>query len=106
MLGICYKQNADVESIMAQSSNRTAATNVRAVLAAFSLPWNAFIATFLYYVLLALFVVGDAGFSPLVMAMAYLVPVVCYVAMMLNRGIHALVALPIEIGETPHALQN
>ncbi len=91
---------------MAQSSHRVAARNAHAVLAAFSLPWNAFVAAFLYYVLLALLVVGDAGFSPLVMAAAYLVPVVCYVAMMLSRGIHALVALPIEIGETPHALQH
>jgi len=91
---------------MAHSSSNTAGAGVRAVVAAFSLPWNAFVATFLYYVLLTLAVIGDAGFSPLVMAVAYLVPVVCYVAMLLNRGIHALVALPIEIGETPHALQH
>jgi hypothetical protein len=91
---------------MAQSSSNTAAAGVRAVVAAVSLPWNAFVAMFLYYVLLALFVVGDAALSPLVMTVAYLLPLVCYVAMLLNRGIHALVALPIEIGETPHALQH
>jgi hypothetical protein len=91
---------------MAQSSNITAAAGAQTVLTAVSVPWNAFIAAFLYYVLLALVVVGDADFSPLVMAVAYLVPVVCYVAMLLNRGVHALVALPIEIGETPHALQH
>jgi hypothetical protein len=85
---------------MAQSSSNAAAAGARAVVAAVSLPWNAFVAMFLYYVLLALFVVGDAAFSPLVMTL------VCYVAMLLNRGIHALVALPIEIGETPHALQH
>jgi len=91
---------------MAQSSNIIVATSARSVLTAFGVPWNAFVATFLYYVLLALCVVGDAGFSPLVMAVAYLVPVVCYVAMLLSRGLHALAALPIDLGETPHALQH
>ncbi len=91
---------------MAQSSSITVAASARAVLAVVSIPWNSFVAVFLYYVMLALFVIGDAGFSPLVMALAYLVPVMGYVAMLLNRGIHALVALPIEIGETPHALQH
>jgi hypothetical protein len=61
---------------------------------------------FLYYVLLALFSVGGANASALLVAVAYLLPVVAYVAILLNRGIHALVDLPIEIGETPHALQH
>jgi hypothetical protein len=91
---------------MAHSSHTKPAFRARAVLAAFSVPWNAFVVMFLYYVALSLFVVGDAAFAPVVMAVAYLAPVVCYVAMLLNRGIHALVALPIEIGETPHALQH
>jgi hypothetical protein len=91
---------------MAHSFTNGTASGVRAVLAAFSLPWNVFVAVFLYYTLLTLLSIGDAGFSPLVMAVVYLVPVVCYVATLLNRGMHALMALPIEIGETPRALQH
>ncbi len=91
---------------MSYSSSNTPASHTHAVLAAVSLPWGSFVAMFLYYVGLTLLAIGGTSFSPLVVAVAYLLPVVGYVATLLNRGIHALIALPIELGETPHALQH
>ena len=82
------------------------ASRLRSFVSAFSMPWGSFVAMFLYYVALALLLVGGTQVSPLLVAVVYLAPVVGYVAMLLNRGIHALLALPIEIGETPHALQH
>ena len=81
-------------------------SRVRAFAVAFGMPWGSFVAVFLYYVALALFAVGGLQVSPLLVAIVYLAPVAGYVSMLLNRGIHALVALPIELGETPHALQH
>ena len=88
------------------SFTNTPASRVRSLAAAFGMPWGSFVAMFLYYVALALFAVAGLQISPLIVAIVYLAPVVGYVSMLLNRGIHALVALPIEIGETPHALQH
>jgi len=75
-------------------------------LAAVALPWNAFIAAFLYYTLLTLVAIGGGDLAGGVMAVAYLLPVGLYAGMLVARGIHALAALPIEIGETPHALMR
>jgi hypothetical protein len=85
---------------------KTPASRFRSVVSAFSMPWSGFVAVFLYYVALALLLIGGFQISPFLVAVVYLLPVVGYVALLLNRGIHALVALPIEIGETPHALQH
>ena len=59
------------------------------VLAALSVSWNAFVAAFLYYVLLAVLAVGGASPGVPVVATAYLAPPVIYAVAMLSRAARA-----------------
>ncbi len=77
---------------------------MRNPLAAFALPWNAFVAVFVYYVLATLVVLGVGSLPALLVAVTYLLPPSGYAVLMVARGVRALAALPVEIGHTPHAL--
>ena len=77
-----------------------------ALLQALTVPWNAFVGAFLYYVGLTLLAIGVANLPTLFVAVAYLLPVGAYVGLLVSRAVRALAALPIELGETPHALQH
>jgi hypothetical protein len=59
---------------------------------AFAMPWNAFVAAFLYYTLLAVIAVGGASPGVPVVATAYLAPVVMYVAALANRALRVVSA--------------
>jgi hypothetical protein len=74
--------------------------------AALMVPWNAFVAAFLYYTLLTLLAIGVADLPNLFVAVAYLLPPAAYLGLLATRAVNALAALPIDIGETPHALQH
>ncbi len=76
------------------------------ILSAVMVPWNAFVAAFLYYTILTLLVLGIANLPALFIAVAYLLPVGLYAGLLASRAIRALAALPIDLGETPHALQH
>ncbi len=77
---------------------------VQVSVAAVSVPWNAFVAAFLYFVLLTAAVIGGADFAPLVMAVAYLLPVSLYAVVLASRALHALSAITIDIDHAPHAV--
>ncbi len=77
-----------------------------ALRAALLVPWDAFVAAFLYYTLLTLLAIGVADLPNLFVAVAYLLPPAAYLGLLIVRAVHALAALPIDIGETPHALQH
>ncbi len=81
-------------------------SGVAAFRAAFQVPWNAFVAAFLYYTLLTLLAIGVADLPVLFVTVAYLLPPAAYIGLLISRAIQALAALPIDIGETPHALQH
>jgi hypothetical protein len=66
--------------------NRSA---LRAPLAALSVSWNAFVAAFLYYVLLAVLALGGASPGVPVVATAYLAPPVMYAVTLLSRAVRA-----------------
>jgi len=76
------------------------------ILSAVAVPWNAFVATFLYYTLLTLLVLGIANLPAMFIAVAYLLPTVLYAGLLAHRAVRALAALPIDLGDTPHALQH
>ncbi len=77
-----------------------------ALLHALLVPWDAFVAAFLYYVGLTLLAIGVANLPVLFVAVAYLLPVVAYVGLLVMRAVRALAAMPIDLGETPQALQH
>ena len=89
---------------MAQSIGDARLGGARKVISAFAVPWNAFVAVFLYYTVLTLVAVGGASIPALAMLVSYGLPVALYVAWLVSRAVHALAVLPVEIGETPHAL--
>lgn len=66
--------------------------------AAVSVPWNAFIAAFLYYTLLTLASIGLAELPGLFVAISYLLPLALYAGVLIVRAVRALEALPVEIG--------
>lgn len=74
------------------------------LVSALSVPWNAFIAAFLYYTVLTLIAIGLAGLSDAFMAAAYGLPVAAYGALLLARGARALTRIEVVIAGTPHAL--
>jgi hypothetical protein len=69
-------------------------------------PWDGFVVAFLYYVGLTLLAIGVANLPGLFIAVAYLLPVAAYIGLLVMRAVRALAALPIDLGETPHALQH
>jgi hypothetical protein len=69
-----------------RSYNRMNRSGLRAVVEAISVPWNAFVAAFLYYVLLAVLAVGGVSPGAPVVAAAYLAPAVIYAVMVLRRA--------------------
>jgi hypothetical protein len=60
-----------------------------AAAAALSVSWNAFVAAFLYYVLLAVLALGGASPGVPVVATAYLAPAVMYLVTVLSRAVRA-----------------
>jgi hypothetical protein len=91
---------------MAHPNSSRLNTIVTIVVSSVMPPWNAFIAAFLYYTLLTLIAIGVADLAAGFVAVAYLLPVALYAGLLITRGVHALAALPIDIGETPHALMR
>ena len=77
---------------------------IRPLISAVSLPWNTFVAAFLYYTALTLVLIGTSGLSGLFVALAYLTPVALYAAVLANRAVRALADLQIDIGRTPQTL--
>ena len=69
-----------------------------------SLPWNAFVAVFVYFTVLTAAVIGSADFSTLIMAVAYLLPVGLYAGVLASRAVHALTLVDIHFHRTPHAV--
>ncbi len=69
--------------------------------AAFSLPWTAFIAAFLYYTLLTLVAVG-AQDLPTAFIFAYAVPVVLYACVVAARAVRALANVRVDLGPLPY----
>ena len=74
---------------------------LRAPLAALSVPWNAFVAAFLYYALLAVLALGGASPGVPVVATAYLAPAVMYVVTVLSRAVRAAAGLAASIARQP-----
>jgi hypothetical protein len=60
---------------------------LRAPLDALSVPWNAFVAAFLYYALLAVLALGGASPGVPIAATAYLAPAVMYVVTVFGRAL-------------------
>ena len=89
---------------MAQSIGDARLGSARTFLSAFAIPWNAFVVGFLYFTLLTLVALGGVNESALAMVISYGLPVAVYVSWLISRAVHALAMLPVEIGETPHAL--
>jgi hypothetical protein len=79
-------------------------TRARSLVSAVSVPWNAFVGVFIYYVLLTLLAIGVADLAQVFMAVAYLLPPAAYLGVIVARGVRALAALPIDIGHGEHAL--
>jgi hypothetical protein len=69
-------------------------------------PWNAFVAAFLYYVALTMLAIGVADLPTVFVALTYMLPLVAYGALIGTRAVRALAAMPIDLGDTPHALQH
>jgi hypothetical protein len=66
------------------------------------MPWNAFVAAFLYYALLALLSVGGVSPSGAVVATAYLAPVVAYAVVVTFRLMGAAVRpAPVRLRNAP-----
>jgi len=76
----------------------------RGFVAAFVVPWNAFVAAFLYFTLVTAAVIGGADISRLAMAVAYLLPFSLYASVLVSRALHALSAITIDIEHAPHAV--
>ncbi len=91
---------------MAYAQSLSPRSRGAAVFAAVLVPWNAFVAAFLYYTLLTLIAIGVADLPAMFVAVAYLLPVALYAGLLVFRAVHALAALPIDISDTPHALQH
>lgn len=89
-------------SFQAVGRRPVGASLVRALL----VPWDAFVVAFLYYVGLTLLAIGVANLSVLFVGVAYVLPVGAYVGLLAMRAVRALADLPIDLGETPHALQH
>jgi hypothetical protein len=92
--------------VMAIAKTTSSPMRGAAALSAIAVPWSAFVGAFLYYTLLTLLVLGIANLPALFIAVSYLLPAGLYVGVLCVRAMHALVALPIELGDTPHALQH
>ena len=73
----------------------TAATETVNFLA---VPWNAFVAAFLYYVALTLVAISVEQLPDVAMAVSYLLPVAAYALFLLSRLVRAVSAVRVEIG--------
>jgi hypothetical protein len=90
--------------MMIRSAAMSASRIGQGFVSAVAVPWNAFVAAFLYFTLLTAATIGGADFSRLTMAVVYLLPFSLYAAMLVSRALHALSAVAIHIDHTPHAL--
>jgi hypothetical protein len=75
-------------------------TSIGRGLRALSMPWDAFVAAFLYYTILALFALGGATPGVPVVATAYLAPLVVYLAALGNRALRAVSAWSRDVAQT------
>ncbi len=75
-------------------------TSIGRGLRALSMPWDAFVAAFLYYIILALFALGGATPGVPVVATAYLAPLVVYLAALGNRALRAVSAWSRDVAQT------
>ncbi len=66
-----------------------------------AVPWGAFVAVFLYAVVLTMVAIGVDQVSDGFMAVAYGAPVVAYVLVLMARGVRALAALPMRFDALP-----
>ena len=64
-----------------------------------SMPWSAFVTVFLFYVVLTLVAISVEQLPDVAMAAAYLVPVAAYALLLSVRALHALAAVPVQIGQ-------
>lgn len=71
------------------------------LITAFAVPWNAFVAAFIYYTVLAAIAIGVEQVPSGFMAAAYALPVLAYAAMLASRGVRALANIEVQIGPTP-----
>ena len=78
--------------------------SARAMGAAFSMPWTAFVAVFLYYTALTLVTLGGGTLSVIFVAASYLVPVGVYLVILVNRAIGALTRMPVELWPTSNLI--
>ena len=85
-------------------SARQTAPALHYLASAFLLPWGAFVAAFLYYVLLTLVTIGIDQLPPLFIAGSYLLPVALYAGVLGSRAVHALSNITIDIGPTPELI--
>ena len=81
---------------MAKSSSYSAAS---AVISFVAIPWGAFVAAFLFYVGLTMIAIGVEQLPDFAMAGAYLLPVAAYVLLLVSRAVHAVAAVPVQIGQ-------
>jgi hypothetical protein len=71
---------------------------------ALALPWDLFVAAFVYYTLLTALVLGVADLAVAFVAVAYLAPVAVGAAILVARALRALARLQIDISPAPQAL--
>ncbi len=70
------------------------------ILAGFSIPWDAFVAGFIYYTLLTLLAVGGVDLADAFVVVAYGLPVAAYAVFV---AVRALARVQIDI-ITPHSV--
>ncbi len=72
----------------------------------FVVPWTAFVAAFLYYVVLTLVAIGVEQLPDGLMVAAYLIPPAAYVLVLLARTLQAVASLPVRLAHPAPALQR
>jgi hypothetical protein len=77
---------------MSYTSPLTASAAPLSTLAVLSVPWNAFVAAFLYYTLLALLSLGGLSPSASTVAAAYAAPVIVYGLVLVARAVRRVAA--------------
>ncbi len=73
-------------------------------LAIVAVPWNGFVAAFVFYTLLTIVAISGAEPPVALMAIAYALPVCVYAAVLALRAARALSTVRIDLFHTPHAV--
>jgi hypothetical protein len=82
-----------------RSSAVTLSDRLNKLIAALTVPWSAFVVAFLYYTLMAIFVLGGGSPNAGTMVFAYAVPPAMYVATLVLRASRAIAGVA---GRTAH----